>query len=103
MVCSKTDLRSFIIFRRIIQINYEIILFLENLLKLAVERHAALEDAIRLYAFYGDCDDLERWIRDKEKLLKTEDPSDTVDSAKRKYEVIMIFTFSCNLWLAKNI
>lgn len=59
-------------------------------MKLAAERHAALEDAIRLYAFYGDCDDLERWIKDKEKLLKTDDPADTVDEAKRKYEVCKI-------------
>nr|WIM01459.1 non-erythrocytic spectrin beta chain [Limnephilus lunatus] len=58
----------------------------ERLVQMALERHAALEDAIRLYGFYGDCDDLERWIKDKEKLLKADDPADSVDTAKRKYE-----------------
>jgi len=50
-----------------------------------------LEDSICLYGFYRECDDFEKWIKDKEKLLKTEDKLDTVESAKRKYEVHNIF------------
>lgn len=46
-----------------------------------------MEDSICLYGFYRECDDFEKWIKDKEKLLKTEDKLDTVESAKRKYEV----------------
>jgi len=46
-----------------------------------------LEDSICLYGFYRECDDFEKWIKDKEKLLKAEDKLDTVESAKRKYEV----------------
>uniref|UniRef100_A0A2H8TMG3 Spectrin beta chain, brain 4 n=1 Tax=Melanaphis sacchari TaxID=742174 RepID=A0A2H8TMG3_9HEMI len=53
---------------------------------LAKKRHALLEDSICLYGFYRECDDFEKWIKDKEKLLKTEDKLDTVESAKRKYE-----------------
>lgn len=54
---------------------------------LAKKRHALLEDSICLYGFYRECDDFEKWIKDKEKLLKAEDKLDTVESAKRKYEV----------------
>lgn len=53
----------------------------------AAERHALLEDAVRLFRFYGECDDFEKWIKDKERLLGPEDPSDNVEQAKRKYEV----------------
>ncbi|XP_050430131.1 spectrin beta chain, non-erythrocytic 5 isoform X2 [Adelges cooleyi] len=53
---------------------------------LAKKRHALLEDSICLYGFYRECDDFEKWIKDKEKLLKTEEKLDTVESAKRKYE-----------------
>lgn len=57
---------------------------------LAKKRHALLEDSICLYGFYRECDDFEKWINDKEKLLKTEEKLDTVESAKRKYEVYFI-------------
>lgn len=55
--------------------------------ELAKKRHALLEDSICLFGFFRECDDFEKWIKDKEKLLKTEDKLDTVESAKRKYEV----------------
>lgn len=54
---------------------------------MADKRHALLEDAVRLFRLYGECDDFEKWIKDKEKLLDAEEPSDNVDQAKRKYEV----------------
>lgn len=57
---------------------------------LAKKRHALLEDSICLYGFYRECDDFEKWIKDKEKLLKAEDKLDTVESAKRKYEVCLL-------------
>ncbi|XP_043484059.1 spectrin alpha chain [Leptopilina heterotoma] len=57
-----------------------------QLQELAVNRHALLEDAIRLYGFYRECDDFEKWIKDKEKMLRTDDSRDNVESAKRKYE-----------------
>lgn len=59
-----------------------------SLLKdLAGKRHALLEDAIRLFRFYGECDDFEKWIKDKERLLSVDDPTENVEQAKRKYEV----------------
>lgn len=58
----------------------------EELLKLADKRYLLLEDSIRLYGFYKECDDFEKWIKDKEKMLKTEDDTDNVEAAKRKYE-----------------
>lgn len=58
----------------------------DQLQELAQRRHALLEDSIRLFGFYKECDDFEKWIKDKEKLLKTEDPNDNVEVAKRKFE-----------------
>lgn len=52
------------------------------------KRHAYLEDAIRLFGFYKECDDFEKWIRDKEQMLQTEDRNEAVESAKRKFEVM---------------
>lgn len=57
-----------------------------ELKKLASRRHALLDDAIRLFGFYRECDDFEKWIKDKEKLLLTDDSGDNVETAKRKYE-----------------
>lgn len=57
-----------------------------ELQELALRRHALLEDAIRLYGFYRECDDFEKWIKDKEKMLRIDDPRDNVETAKRKYE-----------------
>ncbi|BET01245.1 Spectrin [Nesidiocoris tenuis] len=53
---------------------------------LAQKRRALLEDAIRLFGFYQECDDFAKWIKDKEKMLRTEDPTDNVETAKRKFE-----------------
>ncbi|KAK0173670.1 hypothetical protein PV328_006832 [Microctonus aethiopoides] len=57
-----------------------------ELQELATKRHALLEDAIRLYGFYRECDDFEKWIKDKEKMLRADDSRDNVETAKRKYE-----------------
>ncbi|KAF6212345.1 hypothetical protein GE061_012867 [Apolygus lucorum] len=58
----------------------------EELKELAQKRRALLEDAIRLFGFFRECDDFGKWIKDKEKMLRTEDPSDNVETAKRKFE-----------------
>ncbi|XP_049846907.1 spectrin beta chain, non-erythrocytic 1 isoform X2 [Schistocerca gregaria] len=57
-----------------------------QLLDLAQKRHALLEDAIRLFGFYRECDDFEKWIKDKERMLRADDSNENVESAKRKYE-----------------
>ena len=57
-----------------------------ELQSLAAKRHAFLEDAIRLYAFYRECDDFEKWIKDKERMLRADDSRENVETAKRKYE-----------------
>ncbi|XP_060809257.1 spectrin beta chain, non-erythrocytic 5 isoform X2 [Amyelois transitella] len=58
----------------------------DELLTLSEQRRAALEDAIKLYSFFAECDDFDKWVREKEKMLRTEDREDSVDTAKRKYE-----------------
>ncbi|KAK9874725.1 hypothetical protein WA026_005540 [Henosepilachna vigintioctopunctata] len=57
----------------------------DQLKSMATTRHALLEDAIRLFKFYKECDDFERWMKDKEKFL-SEEPDGNVEQAKRKYE-----------------
>ncbi|KAH9638641.1 hypothetical protein HF086_007775 [Spodoptera exigua] len=42
-----------------------------------------LEDAIKLYSFFAECDDFDKWIKDKEKMLRADDADDSVDTAKR--------------------
>lgn len=53
---------------------------------LAARRQALLADAVKLFTFYKECDDFEKWIKDKEQLLSSDDPNDSVEQAKRKYE-----------------
>ncbi|XP_057323872.1 spectrin beta chain, non-erythrocytic 1 isoform X4 [Microplitis mediator] len=57
-----------------------------ELIILSIKRHALLDDSIRLYGFYRECDDFEKWIKDKEKMLRSDDSRDNVETAKRKYE-----------------
>lgn len=57
-----------------------------QLLDLSKRRHALLDDSICLYGFYRECDDFEKWIKDKERMLRTDDGSESVEVAKRKYE-----------------
>lgn len=62
----------------------------DQLQELAQKRHALLEDSIRLFGFYRECDDFEKWIKDKERMLRTDDTDDDaaadVETAKRKFE-----------------
>lgn len=58
----------------------------DELLTLSAARRAQLEDAIKLYSFFAECDDFDKWIKDKEKMLRADDADDSVDTAKRKYE-----------------
>lgn len=58
----------------------------EQIIDLSKKRHALLEDSIMLFGFYRECDDFEKWIKDREKMLRSEDKNDSVETAKRKYE-----------------
>lgn len=44
-----------------------------ELVKLAVERRARLEESRKLWQFYWDMADEENWIKEKEQILSTED------------------------------
>uniref|UniRef100_A0A2A4K9M3 PH domain-containing protein n=1 Tax=Heliothis virescens TaxID=7102 RepID=A0A2A4K9M3_HELVI len=65
---------------------YTYAIYTYELLTLSAARRAQLEDAIKLYSFFAECDDFDKWIKDKEKMLRADDPDDSVDTAKRKYE-----------------
>ncbi|XP_063632305.1 spectrin beta chain, non-erythrocytic 2 [Cydia splendana] len=58
----------------------------DELLTLSAARRAQLEDAIKLYSFFAECDDFDKWMKDKEKMLRADDGEESVDTAKRKYE-----------------
>ncbi|KAL7032840.1 hypothetical protein ACKWTF_007407 [Chironomus riparius] len=68
--------------KRIKKIN----LMYDEIQDMAVQRHALLEDSICLFGFFRECDDFEKWINDKEKLLRTNDLKDSVETEKRKFE-----------------
>lgn len=57
-----------------------------NLIKLAEGRRQYLIDAIRLFGFYFECDDFEGWMKEKEKMLISDDRSESVEVLKRKFE-----------------
>lgn len=59
----------------------------DQLQELSAQKYALLVDAVKRFTFYKECDDFEKWIRDKENMLSKDDDNDTVDQAKRKYEV----------------
>ncbi|CAG9578038.1 unnamed protein product [Danaus chrysippus] len=59
----------------------------QELLKLSEARRLQLEDAIKLYSLFAEWDDFDKWIRDKEKMLRTDEPQESVDNAKRLYEI----------------
>lgn len=59
----------------------------DQLQLLAQKRYALLEDSICLFGFYRECDDFEKWIKDKEKMLQSEELDDIdVETSKRKFE-----------------
>ncbi|XP_066955513.1 spectrin beta chain, non-erythrocytic 5 isoform X7 [Macrobrachium rosenbergii] len=57
-----------------------------QLCDLAQKRHLYLEESIKLYSFYSECHGFEIWMREKEKLLKTDDKDADVETAKQKFE-----------------
>ncbi|XP_035899186.1 spectrin beta chain, non-erythrocytic 1 isoform X2 [Anopheles stephensi] len=61
----------------------------DQLQELADRRRALLEDSICLFRFYRECDDFEKWIKDKEKMLRTDDPKGSVETARRQFETFV--------------
>ncbi|XP_053955094.1 spectrin beta chain, non-erythrocytic 5 isoform X2 [Anastrepha ludens] len=51
----------------------------------AQKRHALLEDSIHLFGFYRECDDFEKWMKEKERIINSDD-GEGVENAKRKFE-----------------
>ena len=57
--------------------------------KAAALRRTLLQDAIALFAFYGECSAFDNWMRDKEKSLKEEEIEEEVEAARRKFEKLL--------------
>ncbi|XP_037933014.1 spectrin beta chain, non-erythrocytic 5 isoform X1 [Teleopsis dalmanni] len=57
----------------------------DELQEMAQKRHALLEDSIHLFGFYRECDDFEKWMKEKERIIKSDD-GDGVENVKRKFE-----------------
>ncbi|XP_017057853.1 spectrin beta chain, non-erythrocytic 1 isoform X2 [Drosophila ficusphila] len=65
----------------------------DELQEMAQKRHALLEDSIHLFGFYRECDDFEKWMKEKERMIRADgdggdrgDGGEGVDNAKRKFE-----------------
>ena len=61
-----------------------------RLLQRAAERRKRLEDAIRQFRMFRDCDELESWIKEKEVVMKAEEKStgkERVEAMHKKFEV----------------
>lgn len=58
----------------------------DELQDLAQQRHTYLEDSICLFGFFRECDDFEKWMKDKEKIMRASDSEGNVEVAKRKFE-----------------
>ncbi|XP_035225862.1 spectrin beta chain, non-erythrocytic 1-like isoform X1 [Stegodyphus dumicola] len=54
--------------------------------ELSKARRHYLEDAIRLFSFYRECDDFEAWMKEKDRVLTTRDPKEGVEVMKKKFE-----------------
>lgn len=58
----------------------------DELQDMAQKRHALLEDSIHLFGFYRECDDFEKWMKEKERIVKSDEGGEGVENAKRKFE-----------------
>lgn len=54
--------------------------------RLAELRSKLLKDSMKLLAFNRECSGFDQWMREKEKMLQTDEPSESVEDAKRKFE-----------------
>lgn len=57
-----------------------------ELKRLAELRTKLLNDSIKLLAFNRECMGFDQWMREKEKLLHVDEPSENVEASKRKFE-----------------
>ncbi|KAL8169455.1 UNVERIFIED_CONTAM: hypothetical protein K2H54_049413 [Gekko kuhli] len=63
----------------------------EKLQTIAEHRRKALEEAIRLYQFYGSCEEFRSWINDKEKFFQTKQPKENiVEVMQQKYQSFLM-------------
>nr|XP_022333961.1 spectrin alpha chain, non-erythrocytic 1-like isoform X4 [Crassostrea virginica] len=61
-----------------------------KLVKLAQARRIALEDAMRLFKFFRECDEFETWMKEKEILLTSKESlSDNMEAVKKKFENLL--------------
>lgn len=64
----------------------------DELLKHAEERQKKLEDSIKLFGLYNECEEVEAWVREKEAVLKVEEKGTTkeqMESMQKKYDALM--------------
>ncbi|KAJ8309236.1 hypothetical protein KUTeg_014110 [Tegillarca granosa] len=61
-----------------------------KLIKLAVERRIALNDAVQLFKFHRECDEFEAWMIEKEQLLTSKESlSDNMEAVRKKFESLL--------------
>ncbi|XP_041352702.1 spectrin beta chain, non-erythrocytic 5-like isoform X2 [Gigantopelta aegis] len=61
-----------------------------KLVKLAQSRKISLEDAIKLFSFYRECEEFEIWMKDKEQgLMSRESMADNMIAIRKKFENLL--------------
>ncbi|XP_055880886.1 spectrin beta chain, non-erythrocytic 2-like isoform X3 [Biomphalaria glabrata] len=61
-----------------------------KLCKLSQARKISLEDAVKLFNFFSECNEFEAWMKDKEVILNSKDSlAEDMDAVKKKYENLL--------------
>lgn len=61
-----------------------------KLKKLAHSRQISLEDSVRLFSFYNQCDEFDSWLHEKEQILQSKEClSDNMAAVKNNYESLL--------------
>lgn len=68
----------------------------EELKSLASKRSKLLEESIKILAFERECSSFDSWMKEKEKMLRTEDTSEGVEIAKKKFKQFLTDMFTAN-------
>ena len=78
----------------------------EQLVQLAEERKKHLEDAIKLFDFYRECEEVEGWVKEKEVVLKGDDKGsakEQLESMQKKYDVGFKNIYILILYILSNV
>lgn len=74
-----------------------------NVCDLAAKREDLLHDAINILDFFDRCDDFEQWMKQKSMAIQKENPTETVQDKKKKFEVSIPRLSEVAIWSAPRL